>query len=312
MSTLLITHPACLDHHTPSGHPESVQRLMVIEKALSDSFFAPLVREVAPLATLDDLKLAHEASYIEALYTVSGTVEDVWLDGDTVISPGSWEAALRGAGAAILGVDKVLKEEMQNVFCSIRPPGHHAEKAQGMGFCLVNHTAIAALHALERHGLERVAIIDWDVHHGNGTQDIVWNDPRLFYASTHQMPLFPGTGFPFETGAHHNVLNIPLGEGDGSEAFRDAFTRSILPAIENFRPKLIILSAGFDAHHDDPLGGLMLDEKDFGWATRTVMDAAQKLCVGRIVSLLEGGYDLNALALSVSAHVQALMKHDQG
>ncbi len=224
------------------------------------------------------------------------------------MSPGSLDAALCGAGAAMLAIDKVAAGEAANAFCLQRPPGHHAEISTAMGFCLFNHAAIAARHAQRALGLGRIAIFDWDVHHGNGTQDIFWNDPDVLYASTHEMPLYPGTGAASETGAHGTIVNAPLKAGDGGAAFLAAVQQQVLPRIEAFAPNLIIISAGFDAHRRDPLANLMLEAEDFARATDLVMDLADRICGGRIVSILEGGYDLTGLTQSAAAHVTRLMQ----
>ena len=223
------------------------------------------------------------------------------------MSPGTWESALRSAGGAVFAVDEVLGKKVINAFVATRPPGHHAEVATPMGFCFFNNAAVAARHAQKAHGAERVVIVDFDVHHGNGTQDIFWNDPSVMYASTHEMPAYPGTGALGERGEHDQIVNAPLRAGDGSEIFREAFEVAILPRVEAFRPDLLIISAGFDAHFRDPLGNLKLREEDFAWATRKLMGVAQRCCGDRVVSLLEGGYDLEGLGRSVAAHVQALM-----
>jgi acetoin utilization deacetylase AcuC-like enzyme len=233
----------------------------------------------------------------------------VRIDADTVMSPGTYEAALRGAGGAVQAVDEVMSGKVANAFVGMRPPGHHAERTRAMGFCFFNNAAIAARHAQRRHGAERVAIVDWDVHHGNGTQDIFWSDSSVMYASTHEMPLYPGTGALSERGEHNTIINAPLRSGDGGDVFREAFEVAILPRIDAFRPDLIVISAGFDAHWRDPLASLSLTEADFAWATKKLMDLAASRCGGRIVSVLEGGYDLEGLAKSVAAHVDALMGH---
>ncbi len=306
MATLLFTHPASLDHHNPPGHPERVDRIRAVTQALSAPDFATLIRREAPLGRDEDILLAHSAAHLAHMRASSPQSGFKYLDPDTSMSPGTLDAALRAVGAATAAVDAVFASEAQNAFCALRPPGHHAETSRAMGFCLFNQAAIAALHARATHGVSRVAVVDFDVHHGNGTQDIFWSDPQLFYGSTHQMPLYPGTGAAHETGAG-NIFNAPLSAGDGSAPFRAAMTTRILPALENFAPQLIVISAGFDAHARDPLGGLQLDESDFAWITRRLMDLAAKHCGGRVVSILEGGYDLEALASSAAAHVRTLM-----
>jgi acetoin utilization deacetylase AcuC-like enzyme len=232
----------------------------------------------------------------------------VQLDGDTSMSPGSFEAALRAVGGAMHAVDEVVTGKSGNAFCAMRPPGHHTERARPMGFCIFNQAAIAARHAQKKHGLHRVAVVDFDVHHGNGTQDIFWSDPTLMYCSTHQMPLYPGTGATSERGDHDNIVNAPLRAGDGGEQFKAAMEQRILPRLQAFGAELIIISAGFDAHVRDPLANLELTEADFGWATRAIMDVADKTAQGRVVSVLEGGYDLEGLSRSAAAHVIALMR----
>jgi acetoin utilization deacetylase AcuC-like enzyme len=307
MTTLYICHPATLDHATPPGHPERADRIRVIERALEHERFAGLVREQAPMGTLEAVALAHPGSYGRTLRDASPREGSVRIDTDTVMSPGTFEAALRGVGAAVQAVDEVMRGDVANAFCAMRPPGHHAEKATPMGFCFFNNAAIAARHAQAAHGAERVAIVDWDVHHGNGTQDICWDDPSILYCSTHEMPLYPGTGAPSERGEHGTIVNVALAGGDGSDQFREAFGEAILPRIESFRPDLVVISAGFDAHWRDPLANLNLTEADFVWATKQLMDIADRSCGGRVVSLLEGGYDLQGLSRSVAAHVETLM-----
>jgi acetoin utilization deacetylase AcuC-like enzyme len=307
MSTLLITHPACLDHVTPMGHPERPDRLRAIERILEDERFQTLAREQAPAASLDAIALCHPMDYIESIRDATPKDGLVRLDADTSMSPGSFEAALRAAGGALRAVDEVMDQSIANAFVATRPPGHHAETAVPMGFCLFNNVAIAARHAQSQHGAERVAIVDFDVHHGNGTQEIFWSDPTVMYCSTHQMPLYPGTGAVSERGEHNTVVNAPLRPGDGGERFRAALETVILPRLREFRPDLIIMSAGFDAHMRDPLANLNLVEPDFAWATQKVMEIADQSAQGRVVSVLEGGYDLDGLARSVAAHVTALM-----
>jgi acetoin utilization deacetylase AcuC-like enzyme len=312
MATLLLTHPSSLQHLTPPGHPERVDRLKVINKVLAQPQFEPLLRKEAPEASDDEIALAHTDDYIAQIRRVSPDPERGWaqLDPDTWMSPGSLEAALRGAGAAVAAVDAVFAGEAANAFSAMRPPGHHAESRRAMGFCLFNNAAIAGLHARSRHNAERIAVVDFDVHHGNGTQEIFWSDKNLFYGSTHQMPLYPGTGAVTERGVG-NIINAPLRAGDGSDRFRDAMRTAILPALDRLRPDLLVVSAGFDAHEDDPLGGLKLTEEDFVWTTLHLMDRADRYAEGRLVSVLEGGYDLRALGSSVGMHVLALM-HGRG
>ncbi len=306
MPTLLLTHPDCLEHDTGSGHPERADRLRAIQHALEAERFHYLIREEAPLADLADIERLHPQSYVELIKSEIPQREHNWLDPDTVVSPGSWDAALRAAGAALYAVDQVMAGKVDNAFCAVRPPGHHAEPAKAMGFCLFNNVAIAALHARAKHGAKRVAVVDFDVHHGNGTQAAFWTDKDLFYGSTHQMPLFPGTGALNETGVG-NICNAPLKPGDGSEVFRSAFEDRILPALDAFAPDFLLVSAGFDAHIRDPLAQIRLTEPDFAWVTEQLLEVADKHCGGKLVSTLEGGYDLDALANSTAVHVQTLM-----
>src|SRR3712207_4784494 len=307
MTTLYLCHAAALDHRTPLGHPERADRIRAIERALEEERFSDLAREQAPLATDDAVARAHPQTYLDALRRAAPREGMVRVDADTTMSPGTMEAALRGAGAAVRAVDEVMTGAVRNAFAALRPPGHHAERATPMGFCFFNNAAIAARHAQRTHGAERVAIVDWDVHHGNGSQDIFWSDPSVMYSSTHQMPLYPGTGAVSERGDHDTVVNAPLRPGDGSDVFREAFETAILPRLENFGPDLIVISAGFDAHWRDPLANLNLTEADFAWATQKLIRLAEKRCQGRVVSVLEGGYDLDGLSRSVAAHVTALM-----
>jgi acetoin utilization deacetylase AcuC-like enzyme len=308
MSTLLATHPACLDHLTPAGHPERPDRLRAITRVLEQEQFQDLVRIEAPRAALETIELCHPRDYIDAIQEAAPKQGLVRLDADTTMSPGSLEAALRAAGGAVQAVDEVIGKKAANAFVATRPPGHHTETARPMGFCLFNNVAIAARHAQKRHGLERIAIVDFDVHHGNGSQDIFWSDPSVMYCSTHEMPLFPGTGAVGERGQHNTIVNAPLRAGDGGSQFRAAFEGVILPRLRDFRPDLIVISAGFDAHMRDPLANLNLVEADFGWVTRKIMEVADASAEGRIVSVLEGGYDLEGLSQSVAAHVTALMR----
>ena len=306
MTTLLYTHPACLEHDPGSYHPESPARLRAVLDALQGREFAGLVRREAPEAAVDDIARVHPHRFVEALLAAVPTSGHAGIDADTVLSPQSGHAALRAAGAVVAAVDAVIAGEADNAFCAVRPPGHHAEPLRAMGFCLFNNVAIGALRAREAHGIARVAVIDFDVHHGNGTQARFWDDPSLFYASTHQSPLYPGTGSRRETGSG-NILNVPLPPMAGSAEFRAAFTREVLPALEEFRPGMMLISAGFDAHRRDPLAQLMLDEADYAWATEQLIEVARRHGEGRVVSTLEGGYDLAALGSSAAAHVRALM-----
>ncbi len=289
------------------GHPERPDRLRAIEQVLKADEFSALLRESAPLAAREAILRAHQEDYLEAIETASPSEGYARLDGDTVMNPSTLEAALRAAGAACRAVDAVMGGVCDNAFVAMRPPGHHAERATAMGFCFLNNVAIAARHARAIHGVERVAIMDFDVHHGNGTQDIFWADPTVMYASTHQMPLYPGTGAADERGDFDTIVNAPLRAGDGGEAFRAAMDGKILPRIEAFSPDLVIVSAGFDAHVRDPLANLRLVEEDFGWATAKLMEIADRTAKGRIVSCLEGGYDLEGLSKSVAAHARRLM-----
>ncbi len=308
MSTLLITHPACLDHLTPAGHPERPDRLRAIDRALEQERFQTLARVEAPAAALDVIALCHPMDYVVAVRDAAPKDGLVRLDADTSMSPGSFEAALRAAGGAVHAVDEVIAGRAKNAFVATRPPGHHTETARPMGFCLFNNAAIAVRYAQKRHGLERAAVVDFDVHHGNGSQDIFWSDRTVMYGSTHQMPLYPGTGAKGERGEHDTIVNAPLRPGDGGDQFRAAFESVILPRLREFRPDLVVISAGFDAHMRDPLANLNLLEADFDWATRKLMEIADTSAGGRVVSVLEGGYDLEGLAKSAAAHVAALMQ----
>ncbi len=306
MATLILTHPACLEHDAGPGHPERPQRLLAIMEALAEDEFAALTRREAPRADRELLRLAHPESHIDHVLGSVPASGYRALDGDTVLSPGSGEAALRAAGAVAAAVDAVMAGDFVNAFCAVRPPGHHAEPGRAMGFCLFNNIAIGALHARVRHGLARVAVVDFDVHHGNGTQAIFERDPSLFYGSSHQSPLYPGTGAQSERGVG-NIVNVPLRAHTESAGFRQAVASQLLPALESFAPDMILISAGFDAHTDDPLAALDLVEADYFWITAELVGLARRLCRGRIVSALEGGYHLPALAASVAAHIRALM-----
>jgi acetoin utilization deacetylase AcuC-like enzyme len=306
MTTLLVTHPACLEHDTGFGHPERADRLRAVERALEQERFHYLAREQAPLADLAVIERLHPRAYVEMVRAAIPKRDHSWLDPDTVVSPGSWDAALRATGAAVYAVDQVVDGHAKNAFCAVRPPGHHAEPSRAMGFCLFNTVAIAALHARAAHGAERVAVVDFDVHHGNGTQAAFWSDKDLFYGSTHQMPLFPGTGTSSERGVG-NIFNAPLNPGDDGDDFREAMLSRVLPALHDFGPDFLLVSAGFDAHVRDPLAQLRLTEGDFVWITEKLLEMAAKHTGGKLVSTLEGGYDLDALASSTAAHVATLM-----
>jgi acetoin utilization deacetylase AcuC-like enzyme len=308
VTTLVISHPACLAHEMGEGHPERPDRLRAIERALESESLQMLARDLAPRADLAAIARVHHEDYIEAIRAATPKQGLKAVDPDTSMSPGSYEAALRSAGGALFAIDEVMSGKARNAFVATRPPGHHAEVANAMGFCFFNNAAIAARQAKAAHGAERVAIMDFDVHHGNGTQHIFWDDATVMYASTHQMPHYPGTGAVGERGEHDQIVNAPLRAGDGGEAFREAMEVAILPRIEAFSPDLIIVSAGFDAHRRDPLGDINLVEADYGWATRRLMEIARRRCGERVVSVLEGGYDLTGLARSVAVHVATLME----
>ena len=300
----VYTHPACLLHDTGPDHAEQPARLRVVLDALQAAY-PSLDWHEAPCATRGQLLRAHAPSLLDAVLDTRPQ-ERIQLDPDTVLSPHSAEAGLRAAGAGVAAVDEVLGGQATRVFCAVRPPGHHATHDTAMGFCLFNSIAVAALHALEQHGLERVAIVDFDVHHGNGTQAIFEHDRRVLFASSHQMPLYPGTGDREETG-EGNIVNAPLPPGAGSAQFRQAWSARLLPEVDAFRPQLLLVSAGFDAHRRDPLAQLQLESADFRWITDELVALANRHCGGRMVSMLEGGYDLEALAESSVAHLGALL-----
>lgn len=309
VKTLLVTHLSGLNHDTGEYHPESPDRLRSVLKGLEQSDFHDLIREDAPVVTHEQISRVHPGDFADRILAAIPSQGTRHLDSDTVVSAGSGEAMLHAAGAVVRAVDAVAKGEARNAFCAVRPPGHHAESTRAMGFCLLNNAAIGAYHARAMHDFKRVAVVDFDVHHGNGTQEIFWNDASAFYASTHQFPYYPGTGARSETGAHENVVNIPLKAGTKGDEFRGRLRDEILPALTDFKPDFLIISAGFDAHKNDPLAQLSFVEDDYAWATAALMDAAAKVCGGRVVSVMEGGYNLHALTDSVIAHVQTLKDH---
>ncbi|MBK1735278.1 acetoin utilization protein [Halorhodospira abdelmalekii] len=306
MSTWLVTHPACLEHDTGAGHPESAARLRAILSALETSTFEYLLREEAPCATPEQLEGAHDPDYVRAILESVPETGCRHIDSDTLLSPGTGEAALRAAGGVCHAVDGVLQDQAHRAFCAVRPPGHHAESDRAMGFCFFNNVAVGAAHASMHYGLRRIAMVDFDVHHGNGTEEISRGRPRFHYFSTHQHPLFPGTGLP-SAETPRNIVNAALADGDGSERFQAVFNDTILPAVDAVKPELILISAGFDAHRADPLATLRLDESDFAWATRELVALARRHCNGRLVSVLEGGYNLSSVGRCAAAHVEALM-----
>jgi acetoin utilization deacetylase AcuC-like enzyme len=310
MSTLLITHPSFLEHRPGEHHPECPDRLRAVIAALEDESFSLLERAAAPAATIEQLTRVHPERYAEAILGIRPPADQiVMIDGDTAMSAGSAEAALHAAGAVVAGVDAVLDGgNVDTAFAAVRPPGHHATPDVPGGFCLFNNVAIGARHAQAEHGIERVAILDFDVHHGQGTQAVVEIDPSLFYGSSHQYPLYPGTGSARERGIDGNVVNVPLAPNSGSREFRAGWSESILPQLDRFAPELLIVSAGFDAHRRDPLAHLRLETEDFRWISEELLKIADRHAQGRIVSALEGGYDLDALAASTAAHVRVLMR----
>lgn len=308
MTTALFTHASGLNHVTPPGHPERVARLEAIAEALSGPDFDALDRREAPLAADAEVLRCHPAAYLEALREASPDEDYVSLDADTHMSPGSLTAALHAVGGCGAAVDAVMAGEVANAFVGCRPPGHHAEAVRPMGFCLFGTAAIAAKRAVDHHGLSRVAVVDFDVHHGNGTQALLWDEARTLFVSSHQSPLWPGSGAPHERGAHDNVINVPLAPMTGGAEMRKAYEREVFPALDDFAPELVIVSAGFDAHAADPLANLNWVEADFAWLTEGLCDVAEAHAGGRLVSTLEGGYDLDALGASVAAHVRVLME----
>ena len=307
MTTLLYSHPICAEHSAGDHHPERPERLHALLGALAADEFATLERREAPIIDVAEIERVHPPAHVKRVLDNVPASGHAHLDPDTAMSPASGEAALRAAGAVCAAIDAVIAGEADNAFCAIRPPGHHAEASKAMGFCLFNNVAVGAEHARAVHGLDRVAVVDFDVHHGNGTQHSFEKDPGLFFASSHQMPCYPGTGRAEETGVG-NIVNAPLAPGSGSAEFHEAWEGTILPALSNFAPEFLVISAGFDAHADDPLAQLRLVKDDYAWVTGKLLEVARGCCAGRVVSSLEGGYDLDALAASGAAHVGGLME----
>lgn len=304
--TLVFGHSDCLLHREPEGHPEQAARLRAVEAALAD---LPVTQRAAPVAEWAEVLRCHPERYVARVEAALPQAGLAMLDGDTYLAPGSLTAALRAVGGVCAAVDAVIAGEAKTAFVACRPPGHHAETAQAMGFCLFGSVAIGAMRALDHHGLARVAVLDFDVHHGNGTQDLLWDEARALFVSSHQMPLYPGTGTAEERGAHGQVVNLPLRGGSGGAAMRAVWARA-LDRVRAFGPELILISAGFDAHEDDPLAGLNWQVEDFVWLTEAICDLAEEVCGGRVVSALEGGYDLAALAACSAAHVEVLLRRD--
>jgi acetoin utilization deacetylase AcuC-like enzyme len=308
MSVLILTHPSSHRHVTPPGHPERVARIETVDRVLAAAPYAGLPRAVAPAATDDQIERAHAAAYVDMIKSRAPAKGWVSLDPDTHMCPDSLEAARHAAGSNIAAVEAVMSGQHKAAFCAVRPCGHHAENDRAMGFCLFNNVAVGARHALDALGVKKLAIVDFDVHHGNGTQDIFWSEPRVMFASSHQMPLYPGTGAASETGVG-NIFNAPLAPHTGGREMRTAYKGIVFPALREFAPDLIMISAGFDAHRDDPLANLLWTEADFGWVTTEICKIAAECCEGRVVSTLEGGYDLDGLANSLGAHLDALIAH---
>lgn len=307
MNTLLYAHPVFARHEVPPGHVEQPGRYKAVEAALKDEAFAALDLRTPPLATAEQIERVHSAAFRTVVEENAPTEGLAQFDADTFVGPSSLEATLRAAGGAVAAVDALYAGEAKNAFVAARPPGHHAEPERAMGFCIFNAAAVAAMHARAVHGARRVAVVDFDVHHGNGTEAAFWHDENAFYASSHEWPQYPGTGRKSDRGAFDNIANAPLATGEDGEAFRRAWGETLLPALSDFGPDFIIISAGFDAHAADPLGGLKLTEDDFAWATKEIAAVARDKASGRLISLLEGGYDLLALGRSAAAHVKALM-----
>ncbi|HUS52787.1 MAG TPA: histone deacetylase family protein [Thermohalobaculum sp.] len=308
MSVLILTHPSSHRHVTPPGHPERVARIETVDRVLASDAYVALPRAEAPAATDDQIERSHAAAYVEMIKSRAPANGWVSLDPDTHMCPDSLEAARHAAGSNIAAVETVVSGAHKAAFCAVRPCGHHAEKDRAMGFCLFNNVAVGARHALDALSVKNLAIVDFDVHHGNGTQDIFWDEPRTMFVSSHQMPLYPGTGAASETGVG-NIFNVPLAPNSGGREMRMAYQAHVFPALRTFAPDLIMISAGFDAHRDDPLANLMWTEADFGWVTAEICKIAAECCDGRVVSTLEGGYDLDGLANSLGAHLDALIAH---
>lgn len=311
MSTLIISHKDCLSHIEPTGHPEQVMRLLEVVKRLKFEEFKNLIWKEAPIATNEQILLGHSKKYVEFIENIQKSNHITHLDADTYFGKGSLNAAKRGVGANISAVNAVMSGEFNNAFSAIRPPGHHAETEKAMGFCIFNNVAIAAKYAIENHKLKRVAVVDFDVHHGNGTQEILWDDPNVLFVSTHQMPLWPGSGTHEEHGNHQNILNIPIQANTDGPAFRQKFDEIILPRLDSYKPEILIISAGFDAHYKDPLANIELMTEDYEWITHRLCDIADEHADGRLISSLEGGYNLAALAESVAVHVKVLMERSK-
>ena len=311
MSTLIISHKDCLSHIEPTGHPEQVMRLLEVVKRLKFEEFKNLIWKEAPIATNEQILLGHSKKYVEFIENIQKSNHITHLDADTYFGKGSLNAAKRGVGANISAVNAVMSGDFNNAFSAIRPPGHHAETEKAMGFCIFGNVAIAAKYAIENHKLKRVAVVDFDVHHGNGTQEILWDDPNVLFVSTHQMPLWPGSGTHEEHGKHQNILNIPIQANTDGPAFRQKFDEIILPRLNSYKPEILIISAGFDAHYKDPLANIELMTEDYEWITHRLCDIADEHADGRLISSLEGGYNLAALAESVAVHVKVLMERSK-
>ena len=307
MTTLVFGHQSSEEHDMGPGHPERPDRIRAVQQALEADRFNSLEHREAPRATVDQIARVHDRDYVTKLLDAVPDEGRVQIDPDTAMCPESGEAALRASGAIVAAIDAIAAGETNSAFCAVRPPGHHAEPSRGMGFCLFNNVAIGVEHARKAHNMERVAVVDFDVHHGNGTQAAFWSEPNVLFASSHQYPFYPGTGAEDETGVG-NVFNVPLADGAGSVLFRRGMERVVLPALEEFDPDLIVVSAGFDGHARDPLANIRLEERDFEWITGKLVDIACEFCDGQIVSSLEGGYDLDSLSSSVTAHLSALMR----